>query len=409
MAAIQSMVSALWEGQRVVIGREPLEDLRRLSDAKRLRCPACRAQVVLRAGPVLAPHFAHLPGSVCAHPHAEPETDAHRAGKLLLARWLADRLPDAVVTVEAPLPATGQRADLLAERVDGTRIALEYQCADLPAREWRRRHRLYRQAGVHDLWLLGADRLAFGDGLLRPGELERALLRDGAPLLFLDPLGLRLPAGSVARFRSEQEQDSPALRGMLSTRLLVKLPFPLHLLDWPRGGDESPDRAACSRPRSKAGGRPGVAEMDQATEDARLLRWLQLRHGVTEESLAGFFGVPVFGAQAFGCAPRLWQACVYYKWIHRRVGEIWWIEEVNTWARRYMPIAAPTGRLVWRALAEYQMVLSAAGLLTIPYGKGRARVQADFTTLGRIPDPQAALRVAAYRRTLARDRNRGST
>jgi hypothetical protein len=125
---------------------------------------------------------------------------------------------------------------------------------------------------------------------------------------------------------------------------------------------------------------------------------------VTEENLPAFFGMPVRGEEAFACSPKLWQACVYYRWIHERIGADWWVEEVNVWARRYLPIAVPTGRLVRRALWEYQMLLSAAGMLSVPYGKGCARVQADFAALGRVPDPETVLRVAAYRRTLARER-----
>src|SRR5919201_2611983 len=115
MRAIQSMLSADAGGSRVAIGRDPLAELRRLSDGRRLTCPTCGALVVLKAGTVIAPHFAHLPGSVCSHPDAEPESDAHRAGKALLAGWLAACFPEAVITLEAAIPETGQRTDLLLE------------------------------------------------------------------------------------------------------------------------------------------------------------------------------------------------------------------------------------------------------------------------------------------------------
>lgn len=404
MPPIQSMLSALSGNTRVTIVQESLDSLRLLSDNKRLRCPQCSAPVVLRAGAVLAPHFAHLPGAVCAHPHAEPETDEHRAGKSLLARWIVSCLPQTQVTLEAAIAETGQRADVLLQRENGDRIALEYQCADLTAREWRRRHRLYRQAGIRDLWFLGGSRLAFEEDTLHPGELERTLLRDGAPLLFLDVEGLRFTSGTVARFHAAgSSPTSRPLKGALKARSLEALPFPHALLDWPDRNEPPPlPTASLSQPRSTPG--PRAKEMDQVAEDARLLRWLRLRHGVTEENLSAFFGMSVIGEEAFGCTLALWQACVYYRWIQGRIGEAWWLEEVNIWARRYMPIAIPTGRQVWRALQGYQELLAAAGLLTVPYGKGRARVQADFLTLGRPPDPQHVQRVAAYRRLLTRER-----
>ncbi len=433
MGAIQSMLAAVAEGKRVTIGRESLAELRRLADGRRLACPSCGAQVVLHAGTLRAVHFAHLPGSVCAHPYAEPETELHRAGKSLLAAWLATCLPDALVTVEAPIPETGQRADILVES-EGRRVALEYQCADLDYREWRRRHHLYRAVGIQDLWVLGANRLRFRDGALYPGELERALLREGAPLLFLDPVGLTLEAGSVARFRpasfksrcgpagvgrnhgtdsTEAGRDGArplqrergcgqsrhfggaALRGSLSARTLVELEFPWKLLDWPEAR------------RQEAGGRrqgPGRIVREYAENDARIWSWLTNRFHVTEQSLPAFFGAALPGAEAFACSPRLWQACIYYRFIEHRVGAAWWIGEVEVWARRYLPLAYHNGKLLRRALWGYQALVSAAGLLSLPTGKGAARVEADFHTLGRVPDLAAAQRLASYRRTLLWDR-----
>src|SRR5262249_43142927 len=156
------------------------------------------------------------PGAVCSLPQTEPETEEHRAGKLLLASWLRERLPGTEIVLEAHLPETGQRADvLLILPWEGKtrRVALEYQCANLSAREWRRRHRLYRQAGIEDLWLLGGSRLhretdAEGRTTLRTGELERALLWDSAPLLFLDSIGEHLPSDSLARFRPSADAQA---------------------------------------------------------------------------------------------------------------------------------------------------------------------------------------------------------
>src|SRR5947208_2705158 len=124
MSAVQTMLCALGPERRVTIGVDPRHELRRLSDARQLWCPLCRARVVLRAGVVVAAHFAHLPGAVCAHPHAEPETDEHRAGKTLLLRWIARCLPDAKATTEAVIQETGQRADVLIAIPDGRRVAI---------------------------------------------------------------------------------------------------------------------------------------------------------------------------------------------------------------------------------------------------------------------------------------------
>lgn len=414
MPTVQSMLTARLAGDSfslVTIGRDPTAQLRAWSDARKLFCPLCGASVVLRAGTVLAPHFAHRAGVACSHPHAEPETEEHRAGKSLLADWLAVRLPEATVTLEAVLPDTGQRADVLAILPQGQRIALEYQCANLTAREWRRRHGLYEQAGIADLWLLGGSRLRWSENSLPTEELERTLAAEGVPLLFLDSVGEYLPAGTLARFRPSVRETVSAdrsqprtslLHGRLVSRPLQDLPFPFHLLNREDDSATAAARLPNSPGRSASSAITSPAS-EPFSEDARLERWLRLRHGITPETLPVFFGVEVRGQEVFHCSPALWQACVYYRWIQGRIGEAWWVEEVNVWARRYLPLTETTGRRVWRVLSEYQQILSAAGLLTIPYGKGCARVLTDFSTLGRIPDAAAALRIAAYRKTRTRD------
>ena len=151
----QNLLVAHHGKTRVTIGLDAPETLRLLSDARSLTCPGCAGTVILHAGTVRAHHFAHLPGAVCSLPTSEPETEEHRAGKLLLAAWLRSCLPESDVLIEAFLPATRQRADVLVILPDRSRIALEYQCAQLSAREWRRRHKQYRDAGIRDLWVLG--------------------------------------------------------------------------------------------------------------------------------------------------------------------------------------------------------------------------------------------------------------
>ncbi len=422
------MLTAQWGLRRVTIGVESPEELRRLSDTRALTCPGCGAVVVLHAGTVRAHHFAHLPGAVCRLPQTEPETEEHRAGKLLIARWLRSRLPEAEVTLEAILSETGQRADVLAtlpgQGRRPRRIVLEYQCAPLSAREWRRRHRLYREAGIADLWLLGGSRLyqetrssssaascpaAIGPAengpapvTLRTAELERALLWDGAPLLFLDAIGERLPAGTLARFRPAEDTQALRPTGRLSARPLLALDFPWALLSWPEAAHPT---APMPQPGAASAARSQHASATPAS-DWWLWEWLTQRYRVTPETLPAFFGLPVAGQEAFACEARTWQAAIYYRFLHRRVGDNWWLAEVETWARAYLPLARPTNlRKLHGALAEYQEALAAAGFLSLPMGYGRvnARILADLSTLPAPPDPAETLRLARYRRTLLRE------
>ncbi len=417
-SSAQNLLVALCGKERLTIGLETPERLRSLSDARALTCPGCRATVVLHAGSVRAHHFAHLPGTVCTLPASEPETEEHRAGKLLLARWLREALPDADVQVEAYLPETAQRADVLAILPDRSRIALEFQCANLSARDWRRRHQQYRSAGLRDLWLLGGSRLITGEAkaekragdgqetvapelvTLRTSDLERTLFWDGAPLLFLDAAGERAEAGHLYRFRPEEDAQAHRPQGRLVVRPLLELAFPFSLLDWPeRSHPDAPLTTA-------SGSAPASPAAASSASDFWLWQWLSQRFRVTPENLDGFFGLPVKGEEAFSCGQAVWQAALYYRFVHRRIGDGWWLGEVETWARAYLPLARPLRLPRLRmALADFQEALAAAGMLSLPMGYGRtnARILADLTTLPAPPDRAEVLRLVRYRRTLVRE------
>ncbi len=419
LQASQRLLSASHGARRVTIGWDSPESLRELSDGRQLTCPACGALLVLHAGAVRAHHFAHRPGSACTLPQTEPETEQHRAGKLLIAQWLRQRLPNAEVTVEAYLPETAQRADLLVEaRTSGGEartIAMEYQCANLSAQEWRRRHRLYREAGIEDLWLLGGSRLridrsgktALGDAarpieaihLLITEELERTLLADGAPLLFLDAVGEVLGAGVVARFRPAEFPPLPRTPGRLAAQPLLELAFPWHLLDWRSQVGLSAAPATVLPP----GAMP--TEPNAALTGEQLWLWLEQRYRVSAATLSPFFGAWLSGQQTILCEPRLWQAAVYYRFVHRQTGDRWWLPAVETWARAFLPLARPLPIAKLRgALRALQELFAAAGFLTLPVGNSRsnARVAADLDTLPSPPNREEALRIARYRRTLDR-------
>jgi hypothetical protein len=420
----QNLLAANAGAKRVTIGLDAAEELRQLSDARALTCPGCGAAVVLHAGTVRAHHFAHLPGTVCRLPQSEPETEEHRAGKLLLARWLRVSLPDAEVIVEAHLPATQQRADVLAiiGGPDGNtrRIAIEFQCANLTAREWRRRHQLYRSAEIEDLWLVGGSRLIHEAAVPTPGpdgvqampangvnliairtsELERTLLWDGAPLLFLDAIGERLSAERLARFRPAMPTQAMRPTGRLAVKPLLELPFPWRLLAWPDNGH--PDVSQPAAARRVAPGRSSAS----AGSELFLWEWLAQRHRVTPATLAPFFGLALPGAEAFACTSQAWQAAIYYRFIHCRVGDHWWQPQVETWACAYLPIARPVSMSALKtAITSYQEALGAAGMLSLPVGYGRmnARITDDLTTLRQPPDPAETLRLVRYRRTLTRE------
>jgi len=130
------------------------------------------------------------------------------------------------------------------------------------------------------------------------------------------------------------------------------------------------------------------------------------RFMITPETAAPFFGLDISGHEAFACDARAWQAAIYYRFIHCRVGENWWRTEVETWARAYIPLDRPVKLpRLQVAIAGYQEALGAAGMLSLPigYGRTRARITADLNTLPSPPDAEETLRLTRYRRSLTRE------
>ncbi|HVO42137.1 MAG TPA: competence protein CoiA family protein [Aggregatilineales bacterium] len=192
--------------QRVTIGDLSIDELRNLSDAGLLSCVHCGSPLRLKAGSVRLHHFAHVSLTACDAADHEPESEDHRAGKLLLYQHF--RRNAGMATMEQHLSATDQRADVYVE-AGAFRYALEFQQANNTVEHWTERHRMYRSAEMTDIWFLGQVRYHERDAL-RPispydplpvprrvygassgefgiRELEKAILQVTTELLFLDP------------------------------------------------------------------------------------------------------------------------------------------------------------------------------------------------------------------------------
>ena len=422
----QTLLSAECNGERVTIGFDSLLELKRLSDLRLLSCPVCGSPVTLHAGSVRAHHFSHLPGSVCFTPNSEPETPEHRNGKLALGNWLRIKVPNAKVTVEAWFPETKQRADILLETAEPgkEKVAIEFQCANLTAREWRRRRSLYRESGILDLWILGGSRFkserkssapdAEDDSqgksqfFLRTTELERTLILAGAPLLFLlqsDAYPTVSPHSlKICRFRQEDISDLVRPIGTLASKALMSLDFPWNLLSADTYEQDMSSAGLTSTVRSPQ------LDTDKKTEtngsEFALLEWLKIRYRVQETDLPEVFGIAVLGQDAFACAGRLWQASLYYRFIEGSVGEKWSLEAVEIWARLQLPLAQPVRlKRLQKALQGVQEIFSAAGFLQLPKGGGGnfGRVIASLQTLQSPPDRKEIEKLVRFRRIRSKD------
>ena len=134
-------------------------------------CPGCGAALVLKAGEVKIPHFAHRSIADC-DAFSEPETPLHLHGKLQLQEFFS-RLNHST-ELEKYLPAIKQRADLFVSQA----IAIEFQCSIISASQVRSRTEGYQSIAIEPLWILGA-RLQKREGiqLISIKQFEWAMAR----------------------------------------------------------------------------------------------------------------------------------------------------------------------------------------------------------------------------------------
>lgn len=119
-------------------------------------CPQCHEQVIMRAGPKVIPHFAHLPQSAC-HVSRGGESKYHQQAKLHLFQWLQNQsFPN--VYLETYLPRIHQRPDILIE-TNNRLIAVEFQSATVSPQEISKRNKGYAQENIFPLWILGKNNL----------------------------------------------------------------------------------------------------------------------------------------------------------------------------------------------------------------------------------------------------------
>lgn len=130
-------------------------------EASRLRkgsfyCPECKEKVIVRAGPKVTPHFAHLPESSCTF-GKRGESNYHKRAKLLLFNWL-QKQSFRNIYLERHLPQINQRPDILLETNKG-KVAVEFQSATITPTEITKRNQGYASENIFPLWILGKNQL----------------------------------------------------------------------------------------------------------------------------------------------------------------------------------------------------------------------------------------------------------
>ncbi|MBB1122412.1 competence protein CoiA [Limosilactobacillus albertensis] len=114
-------------------------------------CPGCRQRVILRRGKYKISHFAHQKGSDCGA--SEGETVEHLRGKKQIYQWALKK--GWQPRLEVYLPSIAQRPDILL-KIDGQRVAIEFQCSPLSLERLLERNKGYQQEKIRVWWVLGS-------------------------------------------------------------------------------------------------------------------------------------------------------------------------------------------------------------------------------------------------------------
>ncbi|ARI78020.1 competence protein CoiA [Halobacillus mangrovi] len=130
-----------------------MDELRQIK-SDTFHCPNCHERLLIRAGPKVAPHFAHFPKSNCVL--YKGESVAHEAGKWDLYHWMKRQSYN--VELEVYVKEIQQRPDILLTFRE-KKIALEYQCSAISIKEITKRNQAYLKEGIFPLWILGINHL----------------------------------------------------------------------------------------------------------------------------------------------------------------------------------------------------------------------------------------------------------
>lgn len=144
-------------GQRLDI--TAVEQPRRVLKSGEWVCQLCGASLVVKAGLVVRPHFAHYAAAECRTDYRyHPESPAHREAKSHLAGLLRQHYAeytDAQIEYEVPIPEVKRVADILIVFPMGWRVAHEVQLAAISLAELQERTEEYERAGIDVVWWLG--------------------------------------------------------------------------------------------------------------------------------------------------------------------------------------------------------------------------------------------------------------
>lgn len=123
----------------------------------RMICQLCEQPMLIKAGLVIRPHFAHRAKCTSDYAH-HPESPEHLLCKEMVARGLKEELVEYIqadIQYEVKVPEVRRVADVMATFPNGWRVAHEIQLASVSIEDLQQRTDDYAEAGIDVVWWLG--------------------------------------------------------------------------------------------------------------------------------------------------------------------------------------------------------------------------------------------------------------
>lgn len=137
-------------------GKYSKEELKTWANKNIIKCPVCGKSYEYCHGQINSPYFRHKDKAECEYLYTEPETEEHIKGKIALYEWIKQQDGVTNAILEAWLPETKQRPDIMFE-YGGGKWVIEFQCSPIST-EFLERHTLYQASGINDIWICGTEK-----------------------------------------------------------------------------------------------------------------------------------------------------------------------------------------------------------------------------------------------------------
>lgn len=151
---------------------------RRAGDNNELICEECGRPVLLRAGDIRQPHFAHKSGEREQCSLNGRDSEEHVKAKRLLYQYFRRAYPNLKPETNYRHPG-GRKSDILVSFPNCARLAVEFVQHGLSASDFREKRAFYQANNLPTLWFLSA--LAF-ENKPSKGTMVETLLNEGVRL-----------------------------------------------------------------------------------------------------------------------------------------------------------------------------------------------------------------------------------